>query len=112
MVEQTKSASYSIDKDNIDWLNKQKQATGIPQSHLINKGLRNVRGMEKINILKFALIPACSFLMGTALIIFDMLFINQMPFVVVILLFAVGIAVEVISMVVLLITLLKWRKMK
>jgi hypothetical protein len=112
MVEKTKTASFSIERDNIDWLNKQKQETGLSQSHLINKGINNVRGVEKVNVLKFALIPACFFLMGTALIMFAILLAGQMQFMVTLILFLVGIAVEGISMVVLVIALLQWRKMK
>lgn len=95
---ETKNANYSLPVEKIEWVKRQKELTGKPESFFVNQGLDVVMGVANISRLKTVVIPLICFYAGALTIFFAVFFLFIIPFVLTSLLISLGLFVMVISL--------------
>lgn len=111
MVEKTRHGNYSIPLEREAWLKQQKQETGLPESHFVNKGLDLIIGTEEIKAIKLMLTPALTFFIGTILFLFGVFYADSLPIPVLLILFIASIVIVGISWLGLYKSFKIWRKL-
>lgn len=98
MVEETKTESFTLSLNRIDWLNSQKRLTGKPKSYFVDQGLKIVMGEAHISALKLVAIPLVYFYAGLLIIFFSLLFCHVIPLNLVSLMVSLGVFTEFIAL--------------
>ena len=97
MVEETKTESFTLPINRINWLNIQKRLTGKPKSYFVDQGLKIVMGEAHVSALKLIAIPLVYFYAGLLIILFSLIFYHYIPLVLVALMVSLGIFTEIIA---------------
>lgn len=79
MAEKTQVVSLSLKHNQANWLKEQKEITGLPESHFVEKGLELVINGTSITLFKDALALSFYFFVSVMLFIFGILFYNIIP---------------------------------
>ncbi len=97
MVE-TKNANYSLSVDKINWVKRQKELTGKPESFFVDKGLDIVMGASKLSAMNLIIVPMVVFYAGVLIVVFDLFFFYIIPFIFSIFIVALGGFVMVVAL--------------
>ncbi len=97
MGNKTRHGTFSIPNDREEWLKQQKQVTGLPESHYVNKGLDIVIGIEEINAVKQLISPIALFFLGAILLLYGIFYAALIPIPVLILIFISSIVTSLIA---------------
>lgn len=112
MADNTRVASVSIKNDKANWLKKQKEMTGLSESHFIDKGLDTVITMNRIKLIRLMLTPAFFFFVSVIFFIFSIQFSDFLQLELLLFLVLFSCVAVLLSGIGMLLAIRMWRRMK